>query len=309
MVVSKEGKKMASPRATISQNHLPASLLGFSWNCPRIRGSYNAPAAALEPLALPLVENRTAAREQILLAHLPLVRYVALRIRERLPHYVEMEDLVSAGIVGLIDAYEKFDAAKNVQFRSYAQFRIRGAILDSLRGLDWGPRELRRKAREIEAAVQQVTQRIGERPQENQIADELGMPLQEYQRLIYELHNLETSSLHELRGEDSAEEELAFVPAAPEEDPFFRCMQQEQTRRLVEAVRELPPRPAQVLSLYYVEGMTLREIGAAIGLAESRVSQIRSAAIHQLRTRLTRENRTGTRRRARIPEVMLACRN
>jgi len=227
-----------------------------------------------------------ATREQVLLDHMSIVRFVARRIHERLPQHVEMEDLVSAGVVGLIDAFQKFDARKNVQFRSYAQFRIRGAILDSLRILDWGPRDLRRKGRGIEDATQALLKRLGRRPSESEIATELGIALDAYQQLLGELKGLEISSLNETRSEYSAEEDLAYVPTSPEEDPLFLCMKSQMSERLVSLVATLPEREATVLSLYYVEEMTMKEIGARLGVVESRVSQIHSAALVMLRHRL-----------------------
>ena len=131
-----------------------------------------------------------AEREQILIEHLPVVRYIARRIHEHLPAHVEMDDLVSAGMVGLADAFNKFDAGKKVQFRSYAQFRIRGAILDSLRTLDWSPRDLRRKGRAIEAAMHTLTGRLGRTPMENEVAAEMDMSLDEYQHLLTDLRGL-----------------------------------------------------------------------------------------------------------------------
>jgi RNA polymerase sigma factor FliA len=133
----------------------------------------------------------TPEQERLMIEHLPTVRYLARRIHERLPQHVEIDDLVSAGVLGLIDAFRKFDPEKKVQFRSYAQFRIRGAILDSLRTLDWSPRDLRRKGRAIEEAIRALTARTGRAPSESEIADELGMELGEYQQLLGELKGLE----------------------------------------------------------------------------------------------------------------------
>src|ERR1035438_5895296 len=126
----------------------------------------------------------TGEQERVLLEHLPIVRFLARRIHERLPQHVDIEDLVSAGVVGLMDAFSKFDPDKKVQFRSYAQFRFRGAILDSLRTLDWSPRELRRKGRAVEGAIRALTARLGRAPGENEIAAEMQMSLDEYQQLL-----------------------------------------------------------------------------------------------------------------------------
>jgi RNA polymerase sigma factor for flagellar operon FliA len=228
----------------------------------------------------------TAEQEKVLLEHLPIVRFLARRIHERLPQHVEIEDLVSAGVVGLMDAFAKFDPAKKVQFRSYAQFRIRGAILDSLRTLDWSPRELRRKGRAVEEAIRVLTARAGRAPAENEIAAEMGLGLEEYQQLLGNLKGLEIGTLHMERNEDSGEEELAYVPGRPEEDPLFRCLRGELEDRLAEAIVKLPDRERLVMTLYYYEEMTMREIGLALGVVESRVSQVHASAVVHLRAAL-----------------------
>ena len=242
-------------------------------------------------LDTPPAEQDPATREKILLENISVVRFVARRIHERLPQHVELEELVSAGIVGLIDAFNKFDAKKNVQFRSYAQFRIRGAILDSLRTLDWGPRDLRRKGRNVEDAMLKLTNRLGRRPTESEIAGALDLSLSAYQELLGDLKGLDLSSLQETRSDDSTDEELAYVAASPEDDPFFRCMKNEMSERLAGVVATLPEREAKVLALYYVEEMTMKEIGAALGVVESRVSQIHSSALIVLRARLSRSEK------------------
>ena len=227
-----------------------------------------------------------AERDALLLEHLPTVRYIARRIHERLPQHVELDDLVSAGVVGLIDAFSKFDHTKKVQFKSYAQFRIRGAILDSLRTLDWSPRELRRKGRAVEEAIRSTTQRLGRVPSEQEIAAEMSLSLGDYQQLLGELKGLEIGSLHMERTEDSGDEELAYVPGSPDEDPLFRCLQGEMKQRLADAIEELPEKERMVLTLYYYEELTMKEIGVTLGVVESRVSQIHSSAVVRLRTAL-----------------------
>jgi RNA polymerase sigma factor for flagellar operon FliA len=199
---------------------------------------------------------------------------------------VEIEDLVSAGVVGLMDAFSKFDPAKKVQFRSYAQFRIRGAILDSLRTLDWGPRELRRKGRAVEEGIRTLTARLGRPPGEAEVAAELGLDLDAYQQLLGDLKGLEIGTLHVERNEDSGEEELAYVPGRPEEDPLFCCLRGELEQRLTDAIAHLPERERLVMTLYYYEEMTMREIGLALGVVESRVSQVHASAVVHLRAAL-----------------------
>jgi RNA polymerase sigma factor FliA len=235
-----------------------------------------------------VTESETASeRDQLLMEHLPTVRYLARRIHERLPQHVDLDDLISAGVVGLIDAFSKFDHGKKVQFKSYAQFRIRGAILDSLRTLDWSPRELRRKGRAVEEAIRSVTQRVGRAPSEQEIAGEMELSLTEYQQLLGDLKGLEIGSLNMERSEDSGDDELAYIPGSPEEDPLFRCLKGEMKQRLADAIDELPEKERMVLTLYYYEELTMKEIGLTLGVVESRVSQIHSSAVLRLRAALS----------------------
>lgn len=229
----------------------------------------------------------TPEQERQMTEHLPTVRYLARRIHDRLPQHVEIDDLVSAGVLGLIDAFRKFDPEKKVQFRSYAQFRIRGAILDSLRTLDWSPRDLRRKGRAIEEAIRALTARTGRTPSEPEIAAELEMELGEYQQLLGELKGLEIGTLHVERSEDSGEEELAYIANRPEDDPLFCCLKTEMQARLTSAVDQLPERERLVMTLYYYEEMTMKEIGLTLGVVESRISQIHASAVLHLRSLLS----------------------
>jgi RNA polymerase sigma factor for flagellar operon FliA len=247
---------------------------------------YARAAVEYPPRCLPR-ESLTPEQERVLLEHLPVVRFLARRIHERLPQHVEIDDLFSAGVVGLMDAFAKFDPTKKVQFRSYAQFRIRGAILDSLRTLDWSPRELRRKGRAVEEAIHVLTSRLGRAPGEVEIAAQMGLALEAYQQLLGELKGLEIGTLHLERNEDSGEEELAYVPGRPEEDPLFRCLRGEMEERLTGAIQDLPERERLVMTLYYYEEMTMREIGMALGVVESRVSQIHASAVLHLRSGLS----------------------
>jgi len=243
-------------------------------------------AASSYPPPAGMAPALTSEQERVLLEHLPIVRFLARRIHERLPQHVDIEDLVSAGVVGLMDAFAKFDPDKKVQFRSYAQFRIRGAILDSLRTLDWSPRELRRKGRAVEEAIRVLTARLGRAPGEPEIAAEMGLGLEDYQQLLGDLKGLEIGTLHLERSENSGEEELAYVPGRPEEDPLFRCLRGELEERLTDAIANLPDRERLVMTLYYYEEMTMREIGLALGVVESRVSQVHASAVVHLRAAL-----------------------
>lgn len=228
----------------------------------------------------------TAEQEKVMIEHLPIVRFIARRIHERLPQHVPIEDLYSAGVVGLLDAFSKFDPSKQVQFRSYAQFRIRGAILDNLRTLDWSPRELRRKGRAIEQAIQTLTAQFGRAPNDLEIAAQLHIDLAAYQQLLGELKGLEIGTLHSERSEDSGEEELVYLPNRPEDDPLFRFLHAEMRERLTEAISDLPERERLVMTLYYYEETTMKEIGLILGVVESRISQIHASAVLHLRARL-----------------------
>jgi RNA polymerase sigma factor for flagellar operon FliA len=262
-----------------------------------IPGSGYPPPAVAGP-------SLTGEQERVLLEHLPIVRFLARRIHERLPQHVDIEDLVSAGVVGLMDAFSKFDPAKKVQFRSYAQFRIRGAILDSLRTLDWSPRELRRKGRAVEEAIRVLTARLGRPPGETEVAQEMALGLEEYQQLLGDLKGLEIGTLHVERNEDSGEEELAYVPGRPEEDPLFRCLRGELEERLADSIAHLPDRERLVMSLYYYEEMTMREIGLALGVVESRVSQVHASAVAHLRAALKDLAVRGAFDRQRSPKAL-----
>jgi RNA polymerase sigma factor for flagellar operon FliA len=245
----------------------------------------------------------SAEQERVLLEHLPIVRFLARRIHERLPQHVDIEDLVSAGVVGLMDAFAKFDPGKKVQFRSYAQFRIRGAILDSLRTLDWSPRELRRKGRAVEEAIRVLTARMGHAPDEAEVAVQMGLELGAYQQLLGDLKGLEIGTLHLERNEDSGEEELAYIPSRPEDDPLFCCLRGELVERLAGAIQNLPDRERLVMSLYYYEEMTMHEIGLALGVVESRVSQVHASAVVHLRSALRDLAAHGVFDRSRSPKV------
>jgi RNA polymerase sigma factor for flagellar operon FliA len=264
--------KMAMQQAAMDGQEMDAAAMFLAGAGDTVT-SERKPVAAMDP----------AERERQLVAHLPMVRYLARRIHERLPQHVELDDLVSAGVFGLMDAFNKFDHSKQVQFKSYAQFRVRGAILDSLRMLDWSPRELRRKGRAVEETIRTQTQRLGRAPQEGEIAAAMDLSLVEFQQLLGELKGLEIGSLHAERSEDSGEEELAFLPAAATDDPLFRCLQGEMKQRLIDAIETLPEKERLVMTLYYYEELNMKEIGLTLGVVESRVSQIHSAAVLRLR--------------------------
>lgn len=225
-------------------------------------------------------------RRRLLEENLPEVRYIARRIHDRLPSHVPFDDLVHAGILGLIDAVDKFDPRKNVQLKSYARFRIRGAILDSLRQMDWSPRHLRRQARRIEDVTRELSTELGRTPTEPEIAAKLEISLSEFQQLLGELRGLDLGSLQVENSEESGGEPLQIAANNPDLDPFHLAARSEVRAILAEAMGELDEKERQVLGLYYLEELTMKEVGVILDVGESRVSQIHTAALIRLRARL-----------------------
>jgi RNA polymerase sigma factor for flagellar operon FliA len=234
------------------------------------------------PQSLDLIE-----RERLLTENLPDVRCIARRIRDRLPSHVQFDDLVHAGMLGLIDAVDKFDPRKSVQLKSYAHFRIRGAILDSLRQLDWSPRNLRRQARRIEEAHRDLAALLGHAPSEPELATHLALDLEDFQHLLGELRGLDIGSLHGHSDDSSGEDQVSGVAIRPEEDPFDVTLRSEMRTYLSQAIDELENKERQVLALYYLEELTMKEVGMIMNIGESRVSQIHTAALIRLRARLS----------------------
>lgn len=219
--------------------------------------------------------------------YLPMVRFVARNIHRRIPKNLDIEDLYAAGLLGLWDAYAKFNPSKSVRFASYAQFRVRGAILDSLRADDWAPRTLRSKGRAVQEAARLLTARFGRVPTEMEIATELKLSLEEYQFLLGDLHGLEIGTLHRAADDESGDETLISIPGPLEDDPLFKCLRGEMTERLKLAIENLPENERLVMTLYYYEELTRHEISLALGINESRVQQIRTSAIVHLRVALS----------------------
>jgi RNA polymerase sigma factor for flagellar operon FliA len=229
-----------------------------------------------------------AEREKLLTEHLPEVQYIARRIHDRLPAQIPLEDLVHAGVLGLIDAVDKFDPTRHVQLKSYAKFRIRGAILDSLRATDWSPRRLRKQARLVEETFRNLSTELGRSPSEAEMAQRLGLGLLEFQRLLGELHGLDLGTLQPDHNEefDEAAADCTYQPNGPEENPFFQCLQSELKSFLAEAMKSLDEKERQVMGLYYLEELTMKEVGSVLGIGESRVSQLHSLALVRMRARL-----------------------
>jgi RNA polymerase sigma factor for flagellar operon FliA len=223
-------------------------------------------------------------RERLILAHLPQVRLVARKIHERLPDTICFDDLLSAGVVGLINAIDNFDPRQNVLLKTYAEFRIRGAILDSLRDTDWAPRLKRKQARAFEAALSSVEQRLGRNPEEAEIAAELKLTIEEYRQKLTEMEALNIGELEFVRDGDDTPVILKYA-ASPEEDSPALTLERAELEKLISSsIDRIPKVERTVLSLYFYEELTLREIAEVMGIHLSRVSQIKSQAILRLRT-------------------------
>ncbi|SPE23304.1 RNA polymerase sigma factor FliA [Candidatus Sulfopaludibacter sp. SbA3] len=227
-------------------------------------------------------------REALVLKHLPQVRLIAKRIHDRLPDYVSLDDLISTGVVGLLAAIDNFDPSLNVQLNTYAERKIRGAILDGLRETDWAPREVRKKARLIESAIHRAKQKAGREATEEEIAAELGISRDEYQKWLTEVRNTELERLEFAVGEEPARHLLKFISGGEESSPSRIVERSELERILTVAIDRIPKLERTVLSLYYYEELTLREIADVVGLHLSRVAQLRTQAILRLRSHLER---------------------
>jgi RNA polymerase sigma factor for flagellar operon FliA len=225
-----------------------------------------------------------AERERLILEHIPQVRLVARRIHERLPGSVSLDDLISTGAVGLIAAIDCFDPTLNVKLKTYAEYKIRGAILDSLRGLDWAPRQQRKRSKQIDAAIAVVEQRLYRSPLEEEIAAHLGVTIEAYHRWLVELQGLNVGSLEAATSDDEGSRDLLnFISDDKESWPSSLMERSELQRLLAETIGKMPDMEKTVLSLYYYEELTLREISKIVNLHESRISQLKSQAILRLR--------------------------
>jgi RNA polymerase sigma factor for flagellar operon FliA len=227
-------------------------------------------------------------RERLILEHLPQVRLVARKIHERLPETISFDDLLSAGVVGLIQAIDNFDPRHNVKLKTYAEFRIRGAILDSLRETDWAPRLKRKQAREFEAAIARAEQRLGRVPEEAEIAAEVNLTLDEYRQKLTEMEALNIGELEFVRDENETPVILKYAASTEEDSPAATLERAELERLIAASIDRIPKVEKTVLSLYFYEELTLREIAEVMGIHLSRVSQIKSQAILRLRTAMVK---------------------
>ena len=228
-------------------------------------------------------------REQLILEHLPQVKLIARRIHERLPVSVSLDDLISTGILGLIAAIDRYDPAHDVKLKTYAEYKIRGAILDSLRELDWAPRQQRKRAKLIESAIAVLEQRLQRSPTEDEIANHLNLSMEEYQDWLSDARGLTLGSLENSGTEEEGRDLLRYVSDTEESWPSYLFERSELERLLARSIDRMPRIEKTVLSLYYYEELTLREIAQVVDLHESRISQLKSQAILRLRSQMQKQ--------------------
>lgn len=231
------------------------------------------------------------AREQLILKYLPLVKYIAGRVAIGLPPHVDVDDLYSYGIFGLLAAVDRFDHTRGIKFETYAITRIKGAILDGLRAMDWVPSSVRQRARELEETYWRLESRLGRPAADEEVAAAMGLSLDDFHALLQEVNRVQLLSLDELWAGDGEEGDFSLkdmVGDEKAEDPFATAALAEVRRTLAEAIAALPEKEQLVVSLYYYEGLTAKEIGQVLGLSISRVSQLHARALLRLRGRLLR---------------------
>jgi RNA polymerase sigma factor for flagellar operon FliA len=224
-------------------------------------------------------------RDQVVLEHLPLAKSIAARVHEGLPLHVDLDDLVHAGVLGLFDAATKYDPDKQVAFASYAKHRIKGAILDSLRQLDWASRDLRRRHKQVEAATRDLAAELHRTPTEQEIADRLGVDVERWHQMMLDMRNVGLISAN-TRSNEHDELPAPDFPGSPEMQPDNMCAKEQLRGVLDQAMGVLPERYKQVVVLYYTNDMTMKEIGGVLGINESRVSQIHKSALEKMQVAL-----------------------
>jgi RNA polymerase sigma factor FliA len=230
------------------------------------------------------------ARERLVLAYAPLVKYVAGRMSSGLPSHVEEADLISYGLIGLISAIERFEPEREIRFETFAITRIKGSIIDELRSLDWVPRSVRAKAREIEKANAKLEHQLRRAPTDNEMAEALGTTVEEFQESLVKISNSSVVALDELwTVSDASGDQVSLLDTIQDPtavDPAQEMDLTDMKDRLADAIARLPEREKLVVALYYYENLTLREIGEVLGVTESRVSQLHTKAVLRLKSRL-----------------------
>jgi len=240
-------------------------------------------------LAVKEMEINLENREAVIIEYSPMVKYVANRIARRLPPHIEVEDLISVGVMGLIDAIEKYDPARGAKFKTYAEFRVRGAILDELRSMDWVPRSIRQKASQIDAVIQKLQAKFGRPPEDEEVAKKLGVSLDQFFDTLNETRSMPVLSLDDLNivKETGGQQSLLDCLAGKvDADPQVQFRLNELKEIIAKTIDTLPEKERLVISLYYYKELTMSEIGVVLNVTESRVSQIHSRTMFRLRTKL-----------------------
>ena len=241
------------------------------------------------PCEIPLEDNAACVRERLIMEQLPQVNLIAHRFHERLPNCVGLDDLISTGIVGLISAIDNFDPHQGVQLKTYAEYKIRGAILDSLRGMDWASRYRRKKAKDIEQAIWTAEQKLHRTPSEEEVAAEMGLSLADYHERLGEVQGLSLQSLETKVGPNGNQNLLALLPDEDEPSPAQLLERSELERLLAETIDQMPEIERTILSLYYRDELKMREISEVLNMRVSRISELKSQAILRLRAILARK--------------------
>ena len=228
-------------------------------------------------------------REEVIKKYSPMIKYVANRIAMRLPPHIEVDDLISVGVLGLMDAISKYDSSRGAKFKTYAEFRVRGAILDELRSMDWVPRSIRQKASQVDKVVVALQSKLRRQPEDEEVAKEMGLSLDQFHNTLNETKSIPIFSLEDLGIEKESGEQqslLDCLAGKADADPQTQIRLIELKEIIAKAIDALPEKERLMVSLYYYEELTMKEIGAVLDITESRVSQIHSKAVYRLRTKL-----------------------
>ena len=244
---------------------------------------------AIKQQAAEEIEITTENREEVIKRYSPMIKYVANRIAMRLPPHIEVDDLISVGVLGLMDAISKYDSSRGAKFKTYAEFRVRGAILDELRAMDWVPRSIRQKASNVDKVVQTLQAKLSRSPEDEEVAKEMGLSLDQFHDTLNETKSIPIFSLEDLGiAKESGEQQslLDCLAGKADADPQTQIRLIELKEIIAKAIDALPEKERLMVSLYYYEELTMKEIGAVLEITESRVSQIHSKAVYRLRTKL-----------------------
>lgn len=248
---------------------------------PKFKDYTNTFFSQVEPLS-------AEKRNELILTYTPLIKYIAARLAARLPAQVSLDDLISCGIIGLIDAINKFDVSKNVQFKTYAEFRVKGAMLDELRALDWVPRSIRRKTTDLEKAYADIEKQVGRPATDEEVAETMGLGLDDFYKLLDETKSVSFMDIEFLRQKatEANDPTLAETFAMDDRDPFMAINLAQIRELIANAISDLPEKEKLTVSLYYQDELTMKEIGEVMGYTESRISQMHSKAMFRLRAKL-----------------------